>query len=209
VIDKYTYLHDLRKEMQVKNVHTIQLLLNEVNKRTKVLVRDLEWYWPDEIIILLNGQLIRDSILKTRRKSTCVVVEKKIMGVYYGDTGIEKRKQELSLDINKSNIIKGQTANPGNVTGFAKVCNGAKEALKKIKKGDILITGMTLPDYVPAMKKAGAIITDEGGITCHAAIMSRELDIPCIIGTKVATQLLKDGDKIKVDAKKGIIKLLK
>jgi pyruvate,water dikinase len=65
---------------------------------------------------------------------------------------------------------------------------------------------MTTPIFLPAMKKASAIITDEGGITCHAAIVSRELKKPCIIGTKIATQILKNGDLVEVDAERGIIK---
>jgi pyruvate,water dikinase len=68
---------------------------------------------------------------------------------------------------------------------------------------------MTRPEFVPLMKKAIAIVTDEGGITCHAAIVSRELKKPCIIGTKVATQVLKDGDMVEVDANSGIVRILK
>ena len=77
------------------------------------------------------------------------------------------------------------------------------------EKGDILVTSMTRPEFVPLMKKAGAIITNEGGITSHAAIISRELKIPCIIGTKNATVILKDGDFVEVDANNGIITILK
>ena len=64
------------------------------------------------------------------------------------------------------------------------------------------------PDFVPAMKKASAIVTDEGGITCHAAVISRELGIPCVIGTKIATKVLKDGDLIEIKANHGLIFLL-
>ncbi len=68
---------------------------------------------------------------------------------------------------------------------------------------------MTRPDYIAGIKKAAAIITDEGGVTCHAAIVSRELGIPCIIGTKIATKVLKDGDQVDVNANHGIIKIIK
>ena len=68
---------------------------------------------------------------------------------------------------------------------------------------------MTRPEMVVAMKKATAIVTDEGGVTCHAAVVSRELNIPCIIGTRNATKFLKDGDKVEVDANKGIVKKIK
>jgi len=78
-----------------------------------------------------------------------------------------------------------------------------------MKKGDILVAAMTSPDYILAMKKASAIITDEGGMTCHAAIVSRELGIPCIVNTKIATRVLKDGDLVEVDTKKGVINIFK
>ena len=68
---------------------------------------------------------------------------------------------------------------------------------------------MTRPEFVQAMKKAVAVVTDEGGITCHAAIVSRELNIPCIIGTKIATQVLNNGDLVEVNANHGIVKILK
>jgi phosphoenolpyruvate synthase/pyruvate phosphate dikinase len=80
------------------------------------------------------------------------------------------------------------------------------EDVDNFKNGDILVSVMTNPYFVPIMKKAKAIVTDEGGITCHAAIVSRELNIPCIIGTKIATKVFKDGDIVEVDANKGIIR---
>lgn len=75
-----------------------------------------------------------------------------------------------------------------------------------MKLGDILVSIATDPDIVPAMKKAAAIVTEQGGVTSHAAIVSRELNIPCVIGTKIATRVLKDGDRVEVDANKGIVK---
>ncbi len=81
--------------------------------------------------------------------------------------------------------------------------------MSKMDEGDLLVSHMTDPEIVPAMKKAAAIVTDMGGITCHAAIVSRELGIPCVIGTKIATKVLRDGDLAEVDANKGIIRKLK
>ena len=76
----------------------------------------------------------------------------------------------------------------------------------KMQKGDVLVSIATDPDVVPAMKKASAIVTEQGGITSHAAIVSRELGIPCIIGTKIATKIFKDGDMVEVDANKGVVR---
>ena len=80
--------------------------------------------------------------------------------------------------------------------------------ISKFKKGDVLVTRMTRPEFLPLVKKTSAIITDGGGVLCHAAIIARELKIPCIVGTKIATQILKDGDLVEVDANRGVIKKL-
>ena len=74
-----------------------------------------------------------------------------------------------------------------------------------MEKDDILVTSMTRPEFVPIMKMAAGIVTDEGGLTCHAAIVSRELGIPCIVGTQIATRSLKDGDRVEVNANHGLI----
>ena len=81
--------------------------------------------------------------------------------------------------------------------------------LKKISSSkDILVSPMTRPDFVPAMKIAGAVVTDEGGVICYAAIISRELGIPCIVGTKIATKVLHDGDLVEVDADNGVVRIM-
>lgn len=104
--------------------------------------------------------------------------------------------------------IKGSIGNPGIVKGRVRLVLKLEE-FSDFQEGEILVTGMTRPEFVPLMKKAKAIITDEGGITSHAAIVSRELKKPCVIGTKIATQVLKDGDLVEVDADSGIVKVLK
>jgi pyruvate,water dikinase len=84
-----------------------------------------------------------------------------------------------------------------------------RSELSKIHFGDIIVTPLTTPDFVVAMKKSSAIVTDLGGMTSHAAIVSRELGIPCIVGTKNATRILKDGDMVEVDANNGVVNILK
>ncbi len=80
--------------------------------------------------------------------------------------------------------------------------------INELKAGEILVSSMTIPDFLPAMKKAAAIVTNEGGTLCHAAIIARELKKPCIVGTQFATHILKDGDFVEVDANKGIVTLI-
>ena len=102
----------------------------------------------------------------------------------------------------KDILVKGETASPGIASGIVKIVL-KMEDLDKVKKGDILVTTMTTPDMVPAMQRATAIVTDEGGLTCHAAIVSREMGIPCIVGTGIATKTLKEGSIITVNATHG------
>jgi phosphohistidine swiveling domain-containing protein len=102
--------------------------------------------------------------------------------------------------------VKGQVAFPGLARGVVTVARDYDSAKDKFDEGRILVAPSTNPTMLPLMKKAAAIITDEGGITCHAAIISRELKIPCIIGTKIATKIFKDGDRVEVDAEKEVVR---
>lgn len=112
------------------------------------------------------------------------------------------QNQKNSQEISTTPILKGIPASPGIGTGTVKVLKSPKE-IDKIEKGDILVAPMTSPDYVPAMKKASAIVTNEGGMTSHAAIVSREMGTPCVVGTKEATKVLKDNQIVTVNGKTG------
>ncbi|MBP2133640.1 pyruvate,water dikinase [Methanomicrobium sp. W14] len=112
-------------------------------------------------------------------------------------------KKEKSEDTGKI-LLEGQGASPGIATGAVVIVNSIKD-LSKVKDGNIMVAKMTNPDMVPAMRKAAAIITDEGGMTCHAAIVSRELGTPAAVGTKKATHMLKNGQVVTIDGEKGIV----
>lgn len=120
---------------------------------------------------------------------------------------------ELDVSSKKINdvdtkLVKGKVAYPGFVKGYVRRLMG-QDQIHLFQEGEILVSPMTIPDFLPAMKKAAAFVTDEGGMLCHAAIVARELKKPCIVGTKFATQILKNGDLVEVDANKGIVKILK
>ncbi|MDD3426780.1 MAG: phosphoenolpyruvate synthase [Aminobacterium sp.] len=109
-------------------------------------------------------------------------------------------QKEVKLDV----LARGLAASPGIAVGKVLIIHDLNE-IARVKDGDILITGMTNPDMVPAMRKAAAVVTDEGGRTCHAAIVSRELGIPCIVGTKNGTAVLSEGMLVTVDATRGVV----
>ncbi|MDE7056479.1 MAG: phosphoenolpyruvate synthase, partial [Lactobacillus sp.] len=120
----------------------------------------------------------------------------------------EAAEKNESTPAQQNTLLQGLPASPGVASGRVHVIDDPKD-IKEFKEGEVLVTLMTSPDWVPAMKKASAIITNNGGMTCHAAIVSREMEIPCLVGTasrdKAATQTLKTGQLVTVDAKNGVV----
>ncbi|TFF95889.1 MAG: phosphoenolpyruvate synthase [Promethearchaeota archaeon] len=139
--------------------------------------QDIEWAFSDDLYIVQSRPI---TTIKKKESS--------------------KEGEEISGEI----LFKGLAASPGVGGGTVKIIKDASE-LSKIEEGEVLVTTMTTPDMVPGMKRSAAIITDEGGMTSHAAIVSRELGVPCVVGSSVATETLSDGDKVTVDGAKGII----
>lgn len=115
-------------------------------------------------------------------------------------------KRKLSGQKRKTELV-GRRASAGKAVGVARVINSVTE-LGSFKQGEILVTHMTTPDYVVAMSKAIAFVTDEGGVTCHAAIVAREMNVPCVVGTQEATRMIKTGQVIEVDATSGLVRIL-
>ncbi len=164
---------------------------------------------PEEAVRLdreLEPKLLTE--LEERAKNGCFMFE----GVIYPLAMLDMVLSEHSVALEKIEVegttqLTGQTAYKGNATGPVCLILSKADA-KKMKKGDILVTAMTNPELVPIMMLAAAIVTDEGGLTCHASIASREMKIPCVVGTRLATSLFKDGDMVEVDANNGIIRKL-
>ena len=118
------------------------------------------------------------------------------------------KKNVIKERIAKGQQLKGQIASPGLIKGEVRVINQVKD-LPQMVDGAVLVSVATNPDLMPAIKKSSAIITELGGMTCHAAIVSRELNKPCVIGVRNAAKILKDGDIVEVDAYHGIVRRLK
>lgn len=120
---------------------------------------------------------------------------------------------DVSKDEGLKREVKGQIANPGiargNVIIFKEGLGSLAEKMEAMHKGNVLVATNTSPDLMTAIHKASAIVTNEGGLLSHAAVVSREFNIPCIIGTKIATKVFKDGDLVEVDANKGIVRRIK
>ncbi|MBU0707850.1 hypothetical protein KKG41_05775 [Patescibacteria group bacterium] len=210
VAREFMFLKSYRQAILSKVAYTYDLLFKELTKQYKVTTKQLHHCLQEEIFGLLMGNSLNMTEINQRINS--YYVYSYINGknrLYYGNKAkkiIQDNLYKEEVDRN-TKIITGTTAYWGKVQGTVRVVNVAKE-MNKVKKGDILVSLATNPTIISAMKKAAAFVTDAGGITCHAAIVAREMKKPCVIGTKFATKVLKDGDKIEVDADKGIVKKL-
>lgn len=202
-------------------VDAMQFIVYYRTQRTDMLNRAFFEYIPNFLMIAQEKHLSYDQLLfvtveellsgtidkliiEKRMQDQAMLLEDGLIHCAIEDETISAREL-LSLDTTDVHQITGQIASSGNVTGPVKIIRSIAD-FHKINVGDILVTSMTSPNMVPIMRLAAAFVTDEGGITCHAAIISREMKKPCIIGTKIATQLFKDGDMVEVNADRGIVR---
>lgn len=177
-------------------------------KSMKLTYNMVWWFSPQEFLDGLQGKKIPSKqVLKKREKAFGLIIKKGEIIILIGDE--LKKAINFALErVFQGSHVKGIVANPGKARGVAKIILSPHE-IDKVNKGDVMIAPATAPDFVPAAYRAAALVTDIGGITSHAAIMSREIGLPCIIGTKNATRIFKDGDFVEVDANKGMISKLK
>ena len=190
------YLKDLRDDYRRESFYYIHPFMIELAKRLNLTMEELGLTLPGEIP-LSKGEL-------TLRKQACSVELKNNKRIVFSGPDALKHF-EGHQSTSENSIIKGIIGFKGIVKGMVQIIK-SREDIAKFKKGNILVAITTNPNHLPAMQKASAFVTDEGGITCHAAIVARELKIPCIIGTKSATKVLKDGDIVEVDANSGMIR---
>jgi len=192
-----------------KATRNFYLVLEEMGRRLGLNSLETKYVFIDEWEKFEGRKKELKKIAKARIKSFLILISQEQEAEILTGEKATRRFRKLSFVKEKQKQaaagIKGMPARAGQARGIVKIINNKRD-LPKMAKGNILVSRATNPEIVSAMKKAAAIITDEGGITCHAAIVSRELGIPCVVGTKIATQVLKDGDRVEVDANRGIVK---
>lgn len=222
--DQFLAVHGERARPFLDMVYESRTYSEGLVKETDLFIRKLvgpilkEWGLPVHYGKLLRKEEIEACVFRGGRVKTSTL-EARAQGYVSINNGIE-----LASDFNKflseRNLARvEEAAVTEEVQEFSGTvaCRGSiirapvqiifnSEEVNSFRSGSILVTPMTSPEYLSAMKTAAAIVTDEGGLTCHAAIVSRELGIPCIIGTKFATKVLKDGDRVEVNAMKGIVR---
>ncbi len=207
VMDEFFGIQDIRKKyVLISNYYQFKFL-KEASRRTGIPLSFLKYsiYW--EYSDILSGKMNNKDMFKKRKELSMCIYLPDNYKIYTGQKARKAfdyfNKQERKKEITKGIVVSGGKAK-GRVKIILKI-----DDIKKMKQGDIIISSMTRPEMVPAMKKAAGIVTDEGGLTCHAAIISRELGIPCIVGTKVATNIFKNDDLVEIDTSKGVVRMLK
>ncbi len=215
VLSSLSYTKDIRNLTDDYVHYCLDNFYLAIGKRYGLTKMGVRFLWPEELESLIKNERRYTKNYIKKKRDCCAATTCKVQGYknyYIGKEAVNFKKRFIKKfqaeNKTESAVIKGTIAATGKVKGRVKIVGSFSE-INKVKKGDILVTSMTSPKFMPAITKAGAIVTDEGGLTCHAAIIAREIGKPSIIGTKIATKILKDNDIIEVDADKGIVNIIK
>lgn len=203
--EKMGVMIDERKRRMLISIHYIEKFHREISRRFSIRWPYMNYYDVPEIKnLLLDKKRLSDELTESRFECSAYIAQGKESVIAVGDDAkriIEAFNSKISMG-----IVKGIVANRAQDKVIGEVCVIMDPHNENFTPGKILVTTMTRPDFIHLIKKAKAIITDEGGITSHAAIVSREFNIPCIIGTKNGTRMLKTGDRVEIDTEKGIVR---
>jgi phosphohistidine swiveling domain-containing protein len=207
------HVRDERKNHFAKGITTTWRIAEKIFKTAGVDEKLIENVIPLEELTKGSAYIstIKKTLIKREKGYAVYVPYKGKKQIAYNNLVQEYKtinKYIIEEEEKNTQEIKGQIGNKGIARGIVRIVKSPVH-FHLFKNNEILVTGMTRPEYVPLMRKAKAVITDEGGITCHAAIVSRELNKPCIIGTRFATRVLHDGDLVEADANQGIVRILK
>jgi phosphohistidine swiveling domain-containing protein len=200
-----------RKDYQSRTYYHAEKLFREISRRLGLTLEQVRSAPVEMIEQGLRGEAVDWSAVDEIRKfHVCLANDDGTVTTLVGRAAedfVRERvtRSESAQSFSGVTELKGSCACLGQAVGRAKIIN-LPEDMGKMEYGDVLVSTATTPNLVPAMKKAAAILTDEGGLTCHAAIVSRELGIPCVVGLKAVTRFVKDGETLAVDATGGLVR---
>ena len=211
LLQGYMYLRTYRKNI-IAHAHYLHLpLLLEIGDRMGIGEDSMLLSYEEIIQYLLTGEAVAQTIINKRKEAWAILAINGKISIISGKSAVLKAAKKYHIEdvqkISAEKIVHGQPACLGKIVGKVRIVKTMNE-FDSVQQGDILVTPMTTPDFVPLLQKVVAIVTDEGGVTCHAAIISREYHIPCIVGTSNATKVFANGDLIEVDANLGIAKII-
>ncbi len=206
--EEFVYYRTFRTERSYEALYYLERYLAALEEAHGLGRHELSYYAKQELIRFLeSGQLVERSILDERRRNFVMLLHEGSISVLTGQAAQQWTSEKFIESTLPANEVRGLTAYRGSVVGRARVIMNAAEQ-DTVSNGDILIVPMTTPDYLPSMQKAAGFVTDEGGVICHAAIIARELKKPCVIGTKRATSVFRNGDWVEVDGFTGVVRLV-
>ncbi|UPM43174.1 PEP-utilizing enzyme [Halocatena salina] len=190
-------LRDRNKALLGQSTKYREQLLNEISERSGVPREELNWYFLTELCKLLdNGSRIDDETIASRK-----------VGMVFTRNELVDTNASFAIEDDATGVLAGECASVGTYEGVVRVVRDSSDN-DRMNLGDVMVAPGTDFDLINAMQRAGAIVTEEGGILSHAAVISRELDIPCLIGVEKATELLEGGKRVRVDADGGEITVL-
>lgn len=207
ITESFCWIQDERKKYVMISNWYQRLFFEEVGRRLNIPVEEMEYTVYPELREMLLDKKVDRKLLKKRQEGCMHIRTGEDEYEIFTGSVVDEIFETVFAKKETTNEVKGMCASPGKAFGIVKIIRKTHDMIN-MKQGDVLVASMTRPEMVPAMKKAAAIVTDEGGITSHAAVVSREMGIPCVIGTKNATKVLKDGDHVEVDAAKGTVRIL-
>jgi phosphohistidine swiveling domain-containing protein/DNA-binding Lrp family transcriptional regulator len=213
-LSEFIAQRDWTKGYFIRALSSYNILLDEIAQRMsrdREDVLNMSYLEVDDYFV--SASLCDQEEIERRKRDGYVILIKG--GVFELITGAERVQDAIQREgisdpfekVENVTEMKGLGASRGMIRGKARVLEDASR-ISELKEGEILVTYMTTIEFIPAFRKAAAVVTDEGGMSCHAAIISREFKLPCVVGTKVATRVLKTGDEIEVDATNGAVRIL-
>lgn len=209
-LQEYAIVLDYTKADLIEGIYYARPLLEEIGRRVGLPSWiDVRFLLPQEVRKFLDDGTVIDQAYIAERKRYCTAELKDgVITHWFGDEAKAKSEELLQKEaINDSKEFRGMTAYPGKVRGVATIIMSAQQRGKS-RPGQILVTRETTTELTSVIKMSAAIVADHGGLLSHTAIVSREFKIPCIVQTRIATQMIKDGDELEVDASNGIVRIL-
>lgn len=208
LLDEFVFYRTYRTEKSYEAMFYMEKFFSKLESEFSLAKHDLSYYSFREIEQLLTNSIyLEPSLINDRKSGFAMLLHDSIISIKTGNQ-VEQLIALRNLKTQQhKKVVHGMVVSRGYAQGLVKIVMDA--SLQGIvEDGDILIAPMTTPDYLPALRKAAAFVTDEGGMTCHAAIVAREMKKPCIIGTKNATKVFSNGDIVEVDAISGTVKIV-
>jgi phosphohistidine swiveling domain-containing protein len=208
ILEEFVFYRTYRTERSYEALYYLENYLSGLEAKHGLGLHELSWYLKEELIHFLeSGKRVEPAKIQDRKNGFAFLLHNKSVSLQTGHELVQWANQRFIKSSLPVGEVRGLAAYRGNAIGKARVILTVDDQ-EAVCEGEILITHMTTPDFLPGMQKAVAFVTDEGGVICHAAIIAREMKKPCVIGTKTATTVFKNGDLIEVNGVTGVVRLV-